>query len=259
MNCPDGIAYLYDVEKLEVLNEKLDETILDIRSVLFPKALSPCTPGPFFSKNAWGGIKVPYPAFIRVIQLSQQDWTSTVGRKWQEARGIQQPLIDKILLQRDNWCRETLIHESLHRFSIFSKYFGLRKYLSVFEDGLTEFLTGYILFKKYPSCYAKWLTKTAKECSMTYGRSVRRFYAFGHFVDIHVLIDFYFWQPNRNWENSWAQFLGSIREIGYPDFRDIFNCAWIDATEAFFEECRRAFGNRFLTLSSSKIDYNSLP
>lgn len=206
------------------------------------------------------GIETCYiPSETRIIELSEHDWYLTVPRRWYSARGIQNSLYDKILLKRNNWCRETILHEALHRFSIFSSDFDLRKRFPILEDGITEFLVGFILFRKYPDCYLNWRAKSFKECSMTYSRSVRYFYAFCNFVSIKSLINLYFWQPGRNWENAWSQFILEIRNSGYPDFRDVIELyPWTEPTESFFEECKERFGNRFRRLYSSRVDYNTI-
>lgn len=261
MDCSNGRQYTQGAENLQVLSGKLEQAILDIREVLFPTAQSPCRGAVMsFRTRTHLGIEPRYlSSETRIIELSEQDWYLTVPRRWHDARGIQFPLYDKILLKRNNWCLETMLHEALHRFSVFNSDFDLRRRFSVLEDGITEFLVGFILFKKYSYCYSSWISNSFRECSMTYSRSVRRFYAFCNFVNVRSLFALYFWQPNRTWADAWSQFISDIHNSGYPDFRDIIELySGAEPTEYFFEECEERFGTRFRTLYSSRVDYNTL-
>lgn len=261
MDCFNGRQYTLGAENPQVLGNKLDEAILNIRQILFSSAQSPCR-GAVMSirTQTHFGIETRYiPSETRIIELSEHDWYLTVQRRWHSARGIQNLLYNKILLKRNNWCRETILHEALHRFSIFCSDFDLRRRFPVLENGITEFLVGFILFKKYPYCYSSWISNSFRECSMTYSRSVRRFYAFCNFVSVKSLVALYFWQPDRSWTDAWSQFISDIHSLGYPDFRDVIELySWAEPTEYFFEECKERFGNQFRRLYSSRIDYNTL-
>jgi len=261
MDCSNGRQYTQGGESLQVLSGKLEQAIHDIQEVLFPSAQSPCRGAVMSIRTPTHlGIRTRYlSSETKIVELSEQDWYLNVPRRWHDARGIQRPLFDKILLKRNNWCRETMLHEALHRFSVFTSDFDLRRRFSVLEDGITEFLVGYILFKKHPYCYSSWISNSFRECSMTYRRSVRRFYAFCNFVNVKSLIALYFWQPNRTWADAWSQLISNIRNSGYPDFRDVIEVySWAEPTEYFFEECEERFGTRFRTIYSSRVDYNTL-
>jgi len=261
MDCSNGRQYTQGAENRQVLSGKLEQAMLDIWEVLFPTAQSPCTSAVMSIRTRTHlGTETRYlSSATRIIELGEQDWYLAVPRRWHNARGIQFPLYDKILLKRNNWCLETMLHEALHRFSIFSSDFDLRRRFSVLEDGMTEFLVGFILFKKYPYCYSNWILRSFRECSMTYARSVGRFYAFCNFVDVKSIIALYFWRPSRTWTDAWTHFITYIRNSGYPDFRDVIELyQWAEPTEYFFEECEERFGTRFRTLYSSRVDYNTL-
>lgn len=261
MDCSNGRQYTQGAENRQVLSGKLEQAILDIREVLFPTAQSPCTSAVMSLRTRTHlGTETRYlSSEIRVIELSEQDWYLTVPRRLYGARGIQSPLYDKIVLKRNNWCRETMLHEALHRFSVFSSDLDLRRRFPVLEDGITEFLVGFILFKKYPYCYSNWVSRSFRECSMTYPRQVRRFYAFCNFINIKSLIALYFWQPNRTWADAWSQFILDIHNSGYPNFREVIGLySWTEPTEYFFEECEEMFGTRFRIMYSSRVDYNTL-
>lgn len=261
MDCSNGRQYTQGAENPQALEEKLDQAILDIQEVLFSTAQSPSRSAVMPIRiRTHSGIETRHISFERrVVELSEQSWYLTIPRRCHNARGIQLPLYDKILLNRNNWCRETMLHEALHRFSVFNSDLDLRRRFSVLEDGITEFFVGLVLFRRYPHCYASWISNSFRECSMTYSRSVRRFYAFSNFINVNSLITLYFWQPSRTWADAWSRFILDIRNSGYTDFNDVVVVySWAEPSEYFFEECEERFGTRFRALYSTRVDYNTL-
>ena len=83
----------------------------------------------------------------------------------------------KIFLVRNNWCIETIIHETLHSCSRFSIQTELQKYLNLYE-GLTEFFTGYILYKEFQDCYNNCFRTTGQLCQMTYDNYIKLWVGF---------------------------------------------------------------------------------
>jgi len=79
----------------------------------------------------------------------------------------------KMYLCRDNWCIETIIHETLHACSRENESTELDKYYPFFE-GLTEFYTGLILFREYQQCYENcFRTDIERLCQITYEELTR--------------------------------------------------------------------------------------
>jgi len=252
MNCSNGKKYLDGIQNGTVLNNKLEQAIDDIREVLFPEAQSPNVNQimPYKTK-VLGRQQLKFlPADVRVYELSEQDWRLTVPRQFHDARAIQISIFNKILLRRDNWCRKTMIHEALHSLSIFNSDDNLRTKFPIFEEGVTEFLTGYVLYKN-------WKSKIYSICSISYSRTVKRFYAFCNFVDVKSLVQLYFLQEGRTWKVAWSEFLDEIHNSGYPNFRDVTGM-FGEPTEYFFDECEKHFRSRFRTLYCSKLDYDDL-
>lgn len=259
MECDDGQKYTAMASDLKSLEKQLDDINIDLRTTLFAKCQSPCISTPLFIRTKIGFRDniLSIPANRRVIEIDGSTWHLNIPSYGGEPRGIQYPLHDKILLRQGNWCRETMLHEALHRFSIFSHEVELRRRFSSFEDGLTEFLVGLVLFVKYPKCYQKWKDRSINKCSMTHRWSVLRFYAFSNFIDIGILIRLYFWQPSISWNNSWSRFINEIRNSGYKAFHDVIQTfSWADPPETFFTECGDIFGNKFRQLYSSPIEYS---
>lgn len=261
MKCEEGQKYTAVASDWRTLEKHLDDANVDIKTTLFHASQSPSISTSMFfrTRSAAGDEILSIPANRRIVEISENAWLLNIPIRSGEPRGIQYPLHDKILLKQGNWCRETVLHEALHRFSIFSHEVELRRRFSSFEDGLTEFLVGLVLFKKYPECYQRWKDRTIKECSMTYRWSVMRFFAFSCFIDVESLIRLYFSQPNIDWKAAWPRFIDDIRNSGYPAFHDVIQtCFWADPPETFFTECEDVFGIRFRQLYSSPIEYSKI-
>jgi len=83
-------------------------------------------------------------------------------------RGLYDSENGRIFLCQGKWCRETLIHETLHSVSFWASRIDMRRrYLNLFE-GLTEFFTGYIMFCSHQDCYQAWREERYQKCSVTY-------------------------------------------------------------------------------------------
>ena len=256
MDCSPSFQFTLESDKLNILDRKLDDAINDIREILFTNAQTPCKGGlkEINIASDVGVLRRSLPPTLRIIELSNKDWVINFPPKWHHARGVQDSLVGKIFLQKNNWCRETLLHEALHSLSVFNDL-DLRRRYSVFEDGLTEFFVGLILFKKYPDCYSNWLLESFAKCSMTHQRTVRQFYAFSNYISCRTLMKLYFWVPNRAWTTARSDFITEIQSSGYNKFSDILDQNYTEPTELFFEECEANFGYKFKLVSRSKVDY----
>lgn len=128
----------------------------------------------------------------------------------------------------------------------------MRRYLFL-REGITEFLTGYILFRKYSKCYQAWNQEKYPECKVTYKRQVRLWCAFCNFISIKEVVRIYFWNPSVSWQQCYEHFLDAIHNAGYTNFRDIFA---LDPTptleEVFKQECINNFGRAFLDVFESR-------
>jgi len=157
-------------------------------------------------------------------------------------RGLYDVATGKTILCRGNWCRETLIHETLHSFSFGSVRPDLgRRYVNFFE-GLTEFFSGYIMSIKYPDCYRAWKEQKHRECSVTYIPFVRLWAAFCRFIRIQELLLIYFWDGTTYWEKKCADFTEAIHQAGYPDFDNFRNRPLPTVEAKIQEECLKNFG-----------------
>jgi hypothetical protein len=138
-------------------------------------------------------------------------------------RGLTVYELGKVLLNRNYWCTETLVHETLHDLSITARRTDLStRYLQLFE-GLTEFLTSFVLMKRYPYCYEHCLNDKSRPCYYTYQYETRIWCALCHVIPVDALIPTYFWNGDTNWESLFGRFVDTIRRSGYRRFPNILD------------------------------------
>ena len=161
----------------------------------------------------------------------------------------------KIFLKEGNWCRKTLYHEALHGVSIFmvpNVYQSVTRRHRFLSEGLTEFLTGYILFKDHAECHNAWKTGSFKECKLSsYKSKVKLWCTFCNFIELQEVVKLYFWDGTGSWDERYTRFLNVIHNAGYPDFRDVLV---LDGnTEILFtQECINNFGGDFQDILNSR-------
>jgi len=94
------------------------------------------------------GLRVYPPEELRVVPVSVPIRRSPTAI----VRGGYDPITKTVVLSDRSWCRKTFIHELLHAVSYFSrvpKLFEVFKRESDFVEGLTEFLTGYVVYQLF--------------------------------------------------------------------------------------------------------------
>lgn len=158
----------------------------------------------------------------------------------------------KIYLHRGKWCIETIIHELLHACSI-TGIIPLDDRYTEFIEGLTEFYTGYILFKAYPEVYQYcWRSETQWQCQMTYPRSTRLWGAFCHYVPIKETLPIYFYAGGSTDHAAIMNtFVDTVRSHGYSKFDNPLTRGSMPIHERFKTICKVSFKN-FDNLYSSR-------
>ncbi len=159
------------------------------------------------------GLKVSPPDGLNINIVSPNEFTYT------SSSGEYDPITKTIVLYNGLWCRTTLIHELLHAISYFSRVpelYHVAMCESYLIEGLTEFLTGYVLYSKYPDCHTQWISKRHPVCSVTYEMYVRLFGAIAQIlIPISDLVKLYVYDPNKNWFEEYEKFL---ERYGLEDF-----------------------------------------
>lgn len=259
MQCIHGTKFLKQTRAPNQLEASLNRVVSDVKKLLFPNALK-VNPSCPVTLTAGVGIAIPIPSPTRIYEVPKSIWSNNFPN-WSHARGLHRSSFGKIFLHEDKWCRETLIHEALHSLSAFNVRTDLRRYRFL-NEGITEFLTGYILFRKYPKCYQAWKQERYPECRVTYKRQVRLWCAFCNFVSLKEVVRIYFWDRSTSWQECYSTFLDAIHSAGFPAFRDVFSLEPTPTLEeVFIEECINNFGRDFIDVFESRslsLDYTRL-
>lgn len=243
------------------IDTNLAEALSDIRETLYHGANFAKEPG-LFSYTDFGLPRTLYPGANKATELDEFLYDNIIDRG---SRGGYKPQHGRIFLRRGSWCRDTLIHETLHSVSIFAYDQNIRigdRY-PFLREGLTELLNGHVLWRRYPQCFDAWKDKTYRQwCSLEgYEDITRIWYTFCRFVNLGEVERLYFGNGSFDWNRAWSQFIRSINDAGY-DFEDPFQGRVGRFQDRFVVQCRRAFGkyefDRIFEMESSDLDYGSI-
>ncbi len=180
-------------------------------------------------------IEIHLPPDLKVVEAAEYDF-------FEQAR--YDPIEKKLILRSDlYWCKITLVHETLHACSYFSHNYDEKKmeYFRPFIEALTEFLTGYVLYKEQSHCYKAWINRTYRICglSIMYERGVRAFAVAARYIPLKDFVKIYIWQPNKNWEDEFKKFLSKY---------NLRIQAGITLISKFIRALEKAFGKDLLEL-----------
>lgn len=195
-------------------------------------------------------VYLPNNPSLRVYECPPDAAIMRYGRV---CRGSYNPNTNTIELVNGKWCRKTLIHETLHATSYFAygRFTGIWG-VELLNDGITEFLTGFILYKIYKKCYSVWISGyiddcedcpglsgiKCRYCGLSYEKEIKIVYILSECVGINEIINLFIWKPNTDWRNVYQNFLRKydIRDelfvngkIKHENFSERFKYAIIDA------------------------------
>ena len=239
--------------------------MVDIKNTLYPQAQVSAQSQSFQIQIATTGTPswIFSPSDQRVVELDWVDIRANYPNFPAGGRGLYEPQAGKIILRTDGWCRETLIHETLHSLSITGARSDLKRSFLNFFEGLTEFFTGYVMFRVYHDCYLAWKLGQYSWCSVTYTPWVKLWAAFSRFIPISELVKVYFWDGTGNWEAKTSGLLNAIHSAGYPRFDDFITKRTPTVEAKLYEECRKNFGrDRFESIYNGALinvlDFNQM-
>lgn len=231
---------------------------MEIRETLYQGADFVKEPG-LFTYSDYGMPAILYPRANKAKELDDLLYDIIIRRR---SRGVYKPDYGRIFLRRGSWCRDTIIHETLHSVSIFAADQNIRianRYLFI-REGLTQFLTGYVLWKKHHQCYEAWKSKVYPQwCALAaYEDMTRIWYTFCRFVNFEEIKKLYFGINSSDWNNIWREFIASINNANYK-FDDPLQGRVARFQDRFVDQCRKAFGrnnfDRIFDMESSDLDY----
>lgn len=199
------------------------------------------------------------PSIESILEIDAVDLYRHTGITDFGIRGCYIPQEGKTYLVKGRWCLETLIHETLHSCSINSRDIELKRYDQLY-DGLTEFYTGYLLFREFRDCYTNCFVPTGQLCEMTYPDYTKLWATLCHFVSLRNTLRIYF--PTENlWDNEVDNFVKQIKFLGFTKFTNPFARGGLASVTRFEIICNQTFGKQFARISDRKnifIDYNSV-
>ena len=141
-----------------------------------------------------------------------------------EQQALYDPIEETIYLRRGSWCKVAIIHELLHAASFFAhpQYLDLGIKNRPVVETITEFLTGYVLWKhrkKWP-CYEYWVLRKHQICSVSYTmgiykHGIRALAALCRVINIKEIIKLFIWDPSLNFHTLYNNF---IEKHGFTDF-----------------------------------------
>lgn len=232
------------------LEELLDETIRKIEKTLIPKASFP-TPSIHFEQTLQSEDGRLHRIFLgpsqRITQQPESVARALLGASPGDiVRGVTLHNFGKIFLSENQWCIETLVHETLHRLSIFALRPDINRQYRLMVEGLTECFTEYLLSTHFADIYDSCLKKKGTYCSLTYAYETKIWCALTRVVGYHVIAPIYFWQGRSDWEALFGEFTLSIRKAGYPRFENVLEAPGKLAIMArLHQECGRRMGEKY--------------
>lgn len=163
----------------------------------------------------------------RIFLVNNLEWVANLHLTMHPRnRGTVNYAIGAILLHENgdkgnSWCIKTLVHETLHSVSMYSRVWNrfpnMMRLQRFFREGITECLAGYALLKCKPDCYQGWKSGKFKRCSISYKNHVRLWCSFCQCVGIRDLAKFYL-STEENPVEAWNQLVQSVQNAGFQNF-----------------------------------------
>jgi hypothetical protein len=232
------------VSQANGLETALDETRAAIKKHIYAKVS--WAPSQSWVIQLHNGQRLS-PPNERILELTERDLRAAlreeVGGDFPSGKikGAHNMSYGKIFLVRDvEWCRTTLIHETLHSASISSRMPHHMR-LDELIEGLTEFFTGLLMFKEYPNCYAAWTDDQRAPCVKGWAKqALKVWWAISTLISVRHIIDLYFWNNQPSWEQAFQDFFSAVK------FRNILEFKKKIALRVYLErECAVNFGMKF--------------
>jgi hypothetical protein len=216
--CEYGGSLIRDSSTEDHLEKLLDDVLVLIKKHLFTDAKLE-----YLTQELFLDLKYPLPQKKistrqqRILILDKDDMVNNNLSDIYEIDRIKGKFFyphGKIYLVKGAWCIETLIHEALHGCSVIGSFsFGEFERYRELNEGLTEFFTGYLLYKEYNDTYENCWKSSDRLCYMTYSATTRFWSTLCQFIPIRDIIPVFF--PNNkgvSWESSFELFISKIND-----------------------------------------------
>jgi len=163
-----------------------------------------------------------------------------------------------------SWCRNVLLHETLHSVSLYSRIWNafpdiIARHRPLIE-GITECLTGYVLLKKRPECYDTWKLNRDGSCRIAYRETTRLFCSLAQTIGIGPVASFYL-SAETSFDAPWNRFVESIRSVGSNRFNYALNASTAFREHVFREECVKFIANfsKIYDSQAKSLDFSRIP
>lgn len=222
-----------------------------------------------FKKADFAGPKISVPSFgefshkqksisaKQLVVIFEKNQIENILRRDPDfTPGAYEPHSGKILLNKEIWCIKTLIHEVLHACSKTKiNYQIIDKYETLYE-GLTEFFTGFILFKEYNYTFDNcWKLKSGRRCQRSYEPAFRVWSSFFNLIPINKLVKVYFFPFSEKWDENFQKMIDSINNDGYPQFKNPLLAGKYPVHLRLHIECMKNFGNVYTAIYKDPKKY----
>lgn len=206
----------------------------------------------------------------RVYVLNHEEWLAnlrlTANREFIGAY-VYPPAV--ILLHSNggtcgSWCRNVLTHETLHSVSLYSRICNIFPSIIARHrpliEGITECLTGYVLFKKRPECYDILKLNSQENCRIAYREWTRLFCSLAQTIGINPLASFYL-SCATNLSTPWNQFLQSVRSISSSRFNYALSESTAFRERLFVEQCVKSIADfkKIYDSQAKSLDFTRIP
>ena len=164
----------------------------------------------------------------------------------------------------NSWCRNVLIHETLHSVSLYSRIWdnpsGIIARHKMLIEGITECLAGYVLLKKHLDCYDAWKLSVQGKCAIGYRQTTRLFCSLAQVIGIDPLANFYL-SLEKEFAAPWKKLSESIHSAGYTKFKYVLDDHTAFRENLLRDECVQ-FINDFKKIYDSdalSLDFSKIP
>jgi len=163
-----------------------------------------------------------------------------------------------------SWCRNVLIHETLHSVSLYSRIWntfpGIIARHRALIEGINECLTGYVLFKRRPACYGVWKLNNQGNCRIAYRETTRLFCSLAQIIGITPIANFYL-STDTGFSAPWNRFVESIRSVGFSQFRYALSESTAFREPLFRDECVKSIADfsKIYNSQAKSLDFSRIP
>lgn len=185
-------------------------------------------------------------------KLGDVDFFVLVRNYWTLARYLR---CGHLVFRRGDFRLKYLVHETLHSRSALSVASAQwRNHDKWVYEGLTEFMTGCILYRYFHRCYDRW-RRDISTCPYSYQEETRTWLGIACNIGLDILKKSYFCGLAISVDVSLKEILDAIRRVAVKPVENIFQMSLEQAVQVL----REVLGARFeIRYRHTTLDYSEL-